>query len=356
MFAEQQGRLDTSDRLSKYFGPFPGEKDLATIHHLATHKAGLVMRGYDGLAGGTRSAFVASVKAAPMESRPGESYRYSNAGSSLMAAVLEVATGNEWSEYLRKTLFTPAGVEARFDPEVAALAAPVAKGYAGLPPDIRTGLDTDFEWGTRGADGVYGRAIDVFNWVSFILRSDALNAASRSKLLDADETETYGWHVTTTSAGRNLIHKGGDSVLYTSQVLYYPDEDVTIVWLVNDNSQRWRTLLNRSLSDLAFGEPVAPPPPVKVISEDALRLLAGRYQAADGLRLEIRLAEKVLLADGGGLARTVILFANGGGRFTGFDGRSGESVGVVYRQDANAAAGLTLTAAGAAIEYLTLNP
>ena len=73
---EMQGKLKTSDLISKYLGEFPKEKSSATIHHLLTHTAGLSV---DGSAPGSttaldyssRQAFVQSMKDAPVESRPG---------------------------------------------------------------------------------------------------------------------------------------------------------------------------------------------------------------------------------------------------------------------------------------------
>jgi CubicO group peptidase (beta-lactamase class C family) len=76
---EMVGKLKTSDLISKHLGQFPKEKSEATIHHLLTHTSGLIPDGaplvYD-----SRKGFIQSVKDAPLESKPGEKYRYSNAG------------------------------------------------------------------------------------------------------------------------------------------------------------------------------------------------------------------------------------------------------------------------------------
>lgn len=350
LFAEEQGYLKTTDPLYLYLGPLPGEKNLANVHHLATHKAGLVKRGYEGLAGDTRSAFIESVKTAPMESQPGERYRYTNAGSSLLAAVLEIATGKAWSIFLKDALFTPAGMETRFDPEVAALNVLIARGYAGLPPDTRTGLDTDFEWGTRGADGVYGRAVDVFNWVSFILRGDSMTVAARAKLLNTSEIEAYGWHSTMTKEGRPIIHKGGDSGLYTSQILFYPQDDITIIWLINDNRQRWRTVLNRSLSNLMSGQSVNVPEPIVTGQEADFGGISGTYKSNGGTAITIGPEGADLLASGDALATAVMLFPNGDAKYTGLDGRAGNWVEMSFKNNPDGVV-LDVLAAGETVRY-----
>ena len=144
LVAAQQGHLFTEDLLSKYLGSMPGKKALATIHRLATHKAGLVILGFEGLDGSSREAYIQSIKSAPIESRPGIEYRYTNAGSSLLAAVLEYATGQPWSVFIQVNLFAPAGMKAKFDPELDVSDLYIATGYAGLPPVTEQGLETDY--------------------------------------------------------------------------------------------------------------------------------------------------------------------------------------------------------------------
>lgn len=323
LIAEQQRSLSTSEELNHYIGPLPGEKNRATIHHLATHRAGLVARGYEGLDPHTRAAFIDSIKAAPIESTPGAEYRYTNAGSSLLAAVLEIAVGRSWSDYVRETLFAAAAMEARFDPELTRAGVTIATGYHGIPPNTVRGLHAGFAWGNRGADGVYGRAIDLFKWVNFILRSNPLPENARSKMLDAQEIEAYGWHVTTTSEGRTLIHKGGDTVLYTSQILYYPENDSTIVWLLNDNRQRWRTALNRLLSRVAWGEPISVPDAVDPEAGDSDPDIVGDHETDDGKGISINSYDGQLVIHAGQLSTPALLFQNGKGKYTGLNGRSG---------------------------------
>ncbi|MDQ3064142.1 MAG: beta-lactamase family protein, partial [Acidobacteriota bacterium] len=70
---EMQGKLKTSDLISKYLGEFPAEKNEATIHHLLTHTAGLSVDGSTPgsttkLDYNSRKAFVQSMKDAPIES------------------------------------------------------------------------------------------------------------------------------------------------------------------------------------------------------------------------------------------------------------------------------------------------
>src|SRR5688572_20472020 len=108
---EEQDRLQTSDPLSRFLGSFPPPKATATIHHLATHTAGLVVEGADVGSGEDREAFVEAMKILPAESVPGERYRYTNAGYSLLAVIIEKVSGTAYDTYVRSSLVPLAKME-----------------------------------------------------------------------------------------------------------------------------------------------------------------------------------------------------------------------------------------------------
>src|SRR5262245_183309 len=163
---EMRGKLKTSNFISKYLGQFPQEKSGATIHHLLSHTAGLIPDGAP-LRYESRRAFVQSVKDAPLESKPGEKYRYSNAGYVLLAAIVEEVSGLPFETYLQANIFNPAGLtstgyawDKRFDN------APVAVGYKGdklesLQPTPRV---TDI-WGNRGPGNLITTVEDLYKWI-----------------------------------------------------------------------------------------------------------------------------------------------------------------------------------------------
>src|SRR5919107_1182597 len=88
---ESNGRLATTDKVSRFLGHFPPPKDQTTVHHLATHTAGLVIEGTDLYTGPDRERFLADIKRVPAESPPGSRYRYTNAGYAVLAAIVEAA-------------------------------------------------------------------------------------------------------------------------------------------------------------------------------------------------------------------------------------------------------------------------
>lgn len=250
------GKLRLDAPIGLYLGPFPVSKRSATVEQLAMHTAGLVVAGTQ-LAGDSRDAFVAAIKAAPLESPPGERYRYTNAGYSLLAAIIEVASGQTFEDYLRQHIFAPAGMRsAVFRTEVPAADPRFARGYVSSPSGPVPGPPDPYNWGTVGAGGVWTTVGDIYRWVVTVERGEVVPHQYRALLFSPPpkpSLEAYGWHLyTATDTSRARIDKGGGSKDFASQLIHFPGDSVTIVWASNNLERRWRQTLNRALPDLIF--------------------------------------------------------------------------------------------------------
>jgi CubicO group peptidase (beta-lactamase class C family) len=250
------GRIRLDAPIGRYLGAFPDAKRTATVEQLAMHTAGLAVAGTP-LPGGSRDAFVAAMKSAPVESSPGARYRYSNAGYSLLAAIIEVSSGLTYEEYLRRNIFAPAGLRtARFRNEVPAADTLFARGYVASPSGPVAGADDPYDWGTKGAAGVWSTVGDIYRWVVAVERGDIAPREFRSLLFSPPRPpslEAYGWHVyASRDTSRERIEKGGGSDDFASQLIHFPRDSVTIVWASNNLERRWRQTLNRALPDVVF--------------------------------------------------------------------------------------------------------
>lgn len=239
---EMQGKLKTSDLISKYLGEFPKEKNGATIHHLLTHTAGLSVDGSTPgsttvLDYSTRQAFVQSMKDAPIESKPGEKYRYTNAGYVLLAAIVEEVSGQPFEKYLQKHIFKPVGMastgyawDSRFD------RAPLAIGYRGgkLEELKATPRETDV-WGNRGASNIVTTVGDLHRWIQGLRQNKVLSGQARKKMFTAyaHVDEGYGWHVMKTVRGTTMVRRGGGMPNFESEVQWYIDENIVVIFTVN---------------------------------------------------------------------------------------------------------------------------
>ena len=321
------GRIELDAPIDRYLGPFPANKQGATVTQLADHTAGLIVRGTD-LPGDTRAAFVDAVRQAPRESAPGEAYRYTNAGYSLLAAIIEIVSGESYEDYLRRHLFAPAGMTtALFRDRVPVDDPRFARGYVGTPAALQPGPPSPYDWGTRGAGGVWCTVADFHRWLTVVQGDAILRPAQRALLFSpprAPSEEAFGWHVQTASDGRPLISKGGGSDDFASQLLYYPHDGVTIIWASNNLRQRWRRTLNRVLTDIAFGGAGAGLPPVVRLPETALAARSGLFATAAGW-VTLSHGEHFLFANDNdpAIPTNVMFLPQDATHFTGFDPASG---------------------------------
>jgi CubicO group peptidase (beta-lactamase class C family) len=324
---EATGRLHVTDSVERHLGPFSAGKQGATIEQLASHTAGLIEAGAD-LAGNTRAAFVQDVKQTPRESPPGEQYRYTNAGYSLLAAIIEQVSGGSYEDYLLTNLLKPAGMRsATFRDRLPQGDSRFARGYVGTPARLEPGPPNPYVWGTRGAGGVWATVGDVYRWL-IAVQGDSLLPDPQRRLLFSPprppSQEAYGWHVTTDSAGRPLIQKGGGSDDFASDMLYYPSDRVVIIWASNNLRQRWRRTLNRTLSALVFDRPAPALPEVASLPVAALANLARLYRSGND-SFQLRAAPGYLYADANqlGIPTELMFFPQDALHFTAFDPLSG---------------------------------
>src|SRR6266496_1766920 len=101
LLLDKKGMLGTADLIIKYIGPFNDARDSTTIHHLLLHSSGLFREDVD-YDYSTRAKFIQSVKQNGMESLPGKQYRYSNAGYSLLGAIVELVSGEPFEEFIHR--------------------------------------------------------------------------------------------------------------------------------------------------------------------------------------------------------------------------------------------------------------
>ena len=111
LLLQEQDLLSIEDPITKFFDEVPDEKRSITIHHLLTHSSGVVdledAEDFDPLG---RTEFVQRALAQPLEFAPGTSYQYSNAGYSLLGAIIELRTGKTYEEFLRQSALNPSGI------------------------------------------------------------------------------------------------------------------------------------------------------------------------------------------------------------------------------------------------------
>ena len=105
----EDGRLGLDDTLAAFFDQVPADKVGITVHQLLTHSAGLQEgfgRDHEAI---SQEVFLQRALGSALQFRPGESYAYSNAGYSLLAAIIESRTKKSYETFLRTALLPRKG-------------------------------------------------------------------------------------------------------------------------------------------------------------------------------------------------------------------------------------------------------
>jgi CubicO group peptidase (beta-lactamase class C family) len=307
---QELGKLQTSDLLSRHLDGVPEDKAGITLEHLLTHSSGLESDFGPDYEPTSREEYVRRALGSKLLFPPGQGYEYANAGYSLLAAVVERTSGQDYETalgelVLKRAAMPETGYKApRWD------AARVAHGYRG-GEDWGTILGrieapgAPF-WALRGNGGLHTTLADMVRWDA-ALRTDAvLGAATRESYFrprvaegpDARSHYAFGWVVETTPHGTLVQHNGGNGV-YVAELLRFVDEGV-MIFLASTVAELKATPVVPALTAIVFGEAYELPPAVFPLSPEVLRTRAGRYRAASGAEVTVRAVEGglELLAEG----------------------------------------------------------
>jgi CubicO group peptidase (beta-lactamase class C family) len=323
---EEQGKLKVTDPITKFFKDVPEDKQNITVHQLLTHTAGF---GHDveTTKFPPRDEMVGAALDSKLKLKSGETFSYSNAGYSLLAAIIEIVSGMPYENYLHKYLWKPSGMYKtgnlipRFSQEEMAQGYDIS-GNLGFSQDKWWDKDGPF-WGGRGAGYVLSTLEDLYKWHLTLKGNKILSKQSKQKLYSPyatfkdrkegwDQAESwnygYGWAIYKTPRGTRLIeHTGGNSIVSTD-FLRYIDEEVVIIYFTSERKTISLRLLNSitysgvnsitdSVSPVFFGNglPTFQRPKIALTNSE-LQKYAGTYELPSGDKFVLEMDRNQLQA------------------------------------------------------------
>src|SRR5687767_14153868 len=119
LLLSEDGKLRLDDRVGQWLPSFPPAARDVTLRQLLTHTSGLI--DYEDVLPSSLTSQLTSQLSDQdvlriMESQdrtyftPGSNYRYSNSGYVLLGLVIEKASGQSFTEFLRRRIFEPLGM------------------------------------------------------------------------------------------------------------------------------------------------------------------------------------------------------------------------------------------------------
>jgi CubicO group peptidase (beta-lactamase class C family) len=176
---QEKGKLSVHDSLATFFPNAPADKRGITIAQLLAHRSGLE----PNLPGGdfrplSRDEFLAAAFASKLIYAPGQGQHYSNLGFSVLAAIIEVLTGDSYGTYCQKNIWNPVGLQwtGLLLPHYDTLL--LAHGYEGAA-DQGTMLDRPHAdngpyWNLRGNGGFLSTVSEMYRFYDALFNTTLL--------------------------------------------------------------------------------------------------------------------------------------------------------------------------------------
>jgi CubicO group peptidase (beta-lactamase class C family) len=244
----EAGSLRYDDPVTRYVSGFsdPAKAAAISIHHLLSHTSGLgeYWSGQqdESIARCTKiSEHLPFVFRAGFRAAAGSGYSYCNSNFIVLGAVIEKASGEDYFEFIRETVYRPAGMAASdsylFGAAGPALAEPLTRKPGGgwvLAPHKARG---------SAAGGGYSHARDMLRFSRAlasgrIVRQDTLagmTAAKNGAFADAGEQYGYGFILERHGQVASYGH-GGTSRGVDLEFRYFPALDLTLVAFSNQDN------------------------------------------------------------------------------------------------------------------------
>jgi len=237
---EDQGKLSITDKARKFLPELDQRFDAITIRHLLQHTSGVreyVTQLTSVTAPKTRQEVFTMITGTAPKFPAGSNFDYSNSGYYLLGVIIERASAQTYEQYLHDTFFTPMGLgSTSFSGETG----PPPRGYTVSSQGAVT-LDSVVDPSLLYANGsVCSTASDLVRWntslVASPLHTRMIGDRVPSYLTLEDAEYGYGL-IIDTFEGRVRVWHGGGQPGFTSRLMWFPEEKLTVAVVMNLNDQ-----------------------------------------------------------------------------------------------------------------------
>ena len=245
----QAGKLSVDDDIRKYVPELPDLGYTITIRHLLHHTSGLrSLHALLGLAGWrgddvrtNEDLYRLMEQQRDLNFTPGDEYLYCNTGFMYMAKIIETVTGQDFSDWMQQSVFTPLGMmDTYVEDQYNRVVPQNATSYDG---SVQEGFTRSVEyWDYVGSGNMHATAHDLLTWLSNFADPSEGWAEHFTMLQTLDNfndgtPNPYAFGVTIGELnGKQLVTHGGSIGGFRSNVITFPEEELSIVILTNFSS------------------------------------------------------------------------------------------------------------------------
>jgi CubicO group peptidase (beta-lactamase class C family) len=241
MLLQQDGKLNTTDKLSRYIPDVPATWKDITLQRLLNHSAGLPLDipAFDPYKIQTDSALTNSLFPIPLLFAPGDSLSYSNAGYFVIADVIRRVSGIPWNEFISKRIFQPLNMTSTRTTTTTELVKDRARGY-----NVKKGITTNAEaWIPVRPSGAFLSTVgDMAKWDASLYGNTLLSEASKQQLWSPAKLTMHnriievpyglGWGLSPFQGHKRVFHNGGMPG-FSADIERFIDDKLTVIVLCN---------------------------------------------------------------------------------------------------------------------------
>jgi len=295
LLLEDRGKLKADDPISKYVPNAPAAWAKITIYNLLTHTSGIP--NFTGFPEYERfqtqpttpEKLLALFRDKPLDFEPGTKWKYSNSGYEVLGYIIEKVTGQTYQQFLDENIFKPLDMTNSGYDSNSRVIPHHAYGYTPGPHGINVAGYVDMTV-PYAAGALYSTTGDLLKWETGLFGGRLLKPASLQKMITPFKDD-YGCALfITTVNGHKRIEHGGGIQGFNSELVYWPDQKMTVIVLANLNGSA-PSGIAADLAATVHGEKVTLPGERKEITlaPEQLKPFVGRYSLTPEINVDITL-------------------------------------------------------------------
>jgi CubicO group peptidase (beta-lactamase class C family) len=240
----EEGKVSLEANVATYLDGTPDTWKAVTVRHLLNQTSGIKdfinePTASLRLEASEEEVFKALVQR-PLNFQPGEKYAYSNSNYHLLAMIIRKITGDSYGRFLQQRIFEPLEMRQTRIMSWTDLVPKRVAGYLVNEGQLVNGQFVAESILAYGGGGILSTIEDMTKW-DLALRGEKLLKHSileqmwaPARLNDGSSSSYgFGWGLGGKSPHRFVNHSGGHMTGFSTHILRYLDDDLSVILLVN---------------------------------------------------------------------------------------------------------------------------
>ena len=284
----EQEKIALNDSVQKFIKNYHSKGKTITIENLLTHTSGI--KPYEEIDAKIPNAIrvdfspetlIDSLDKLPLDFVPGSKYQYCNSNYFLLGKIIEEISAMPYQEYLKQYIFKPIGLTSTYYDNHDEIIKNRVDGYTNIEKGYRnTGFISMSTVYSAGA--LLSNVKDLYRWHQALYNGELIKNETFQKAIKPYQFIDgkmsyygYGFFIRKENGEKSIGH-GGAIDGFRAMEIYYPEKDIFIALLCNNEQDSFMELFN-NISNLALGNGMTIAYKDVKISDEILDTYIGSY-------------------------------------------------------------------------------